>query len=73
MEKTTIAGLDDYSLKLCGYDKEKILKAVEGCVLAMNELTINESQVARKHLDSVMEKMYRRSPDTVIGTIQPRQ
>lgn len=68
----TVAGLNDYALSVCGYDKEKILKAVENCVLAMGELTIDESKVARKHLDSVMEEMYRRSPDTVIGTIQPR-
>ena len=55
-----------------GYDKEKILKAVENCVMAMGELTIAESKVARKHLDSVMEEMYKRSQDTLINTIQPR-
>ena len=70
-EKNRIGGLDDYSLQVCGYNKEKILNAVKGCVSAMGELTISESKIARKHLDSVMEEMYRRSPDTVINTIQP--
>lgn len=71
MGKKTIAGLDDYSLVACGYRKEEILKAVSNCILAMGELTIAESKIARKHLDSVMEKMYMRSPDTLVGTIQP--
>lgn len=66
----TIGGLDDYSLSICGYNKEKILKAVEDCVSAMKDLKISESKIARKHLDFVMEEMYRRSPDTIIGTIQ---
>ncbi|WAJ24022.1 hypothetical protein [Lacrimispora xylanolytica] len=70
--KNTIAGLNDYALSACGCDKEKIVKAVENCVLAMSELTITESKIARTHLDNVMERMYKRSPDTVIGTIQPR-
>ena len=64
-----IGGLDDYSLKACGYDKEKILKSVSECISAMGELTIAESLIARRHLDSVMEKMYKRSPDTKISTI----
>ncbi len=72
VEKTTVAGLNDYSLKVCGYDKEKILKAVENCITAMGELTIDESKIARRHLDSVMEEMYKRNPDTLISTIQPR-
>lgn len=72
MERKSIAGLTDYALETLGYDKEKILKAVENCVIAMGELTIEESKVARKHLDSVMEEMYKRSPDTLINTIQPR-
>lgn len=71
MEKKSIAGLTDYALETLGYDKEKILRAVENCVMAMGELTIAESKVARKHLDSVMEEMYKRSPDTLINTIQP--
>ena len=65
MERKSIAGLTDYALEMLGYDKEKILKA-------MGELTIAESKVARKHLDSVMEEMYKRSQDTLINTIQPR-
>lgn len=69
--KETIAGLNDYALKTCGYNKEKIMQSVKDCIAAMSDLTIDESKIARKHLDSVMEKMYRRSPDTVIGTIQP--
>lgn len=72
MERKLIGGLTDSALEMLGYDKEKILKAVENCVIAMGELTIAESKVARKHLDSVMEKMYKRSPDTLISTIQPR-
>ena len=72
MEGKSIAGLTDYAFEMLGYDKEKILKAVEYCVMAMGELTIAESKVARKHLDSVMEEMYKRSQDTLINTIQPR-
>lgn len=72
MKEKTVAGLTDYSLEMLGYDKKKILKAVENCVMAMGELTIAESKVARKHLDSVMEEMYKRSQDTLINTIQPR-
>ncbi len=72
MERKSIGGLTDSALEMLGYDKEKILKAVENCVIAMGELTIAESKVARKHLDSVMEEMYKRSPDTLINTIQPR-
>lgn len=72
MEGKSIAGLTDYAFEMLGYDKEKILKAVENCVMAMGELTIAESKVARKHLDSVMEEMYKRSQNTLINTIQPR-
>lgn len=72
MEGKSIAGLTDYAFEMLGYDKEKILKAVENCVMAMGELTIAESKVARKHLDSVMEEMYKRSQDTLINTVQPR-
>ena len=72
MEGKSIAGLTDYAFEMLGYDKEKILKAVENCVMAMGELTIAESKVARKHLDSVMEEMYKRSQDTLMNTIQPR-
>ena len=72
MEGKSIAGLTDYAFEMLGYDKEKILKAVENCVMAMGELTIAESKVARKHLDSVMEEMYKRSQDTLINTIQRR-
>lgn len=72
MKEKTIAGLTDSALDMLGYDKKKILKAVENCVIAMGELTIEESKVARKHLDSVMEEMYKRSPDTLISTIRTR-
>ncbi|WP_448774555.1 RuvA C-terminal domain-containing protein [Blautia sp.] len=71
MERKSIAGLTDSALEMLGYDKEKILKAVENCITAMGELTIEESKVARKHLDSVMEEMYKRNPDTLINSIQP--
>lgn len=66
----TIAGLTDEALRMCNYDKEKIINAVNGCISAMSELTIGESKIARKHLDHVLEEMYMRSPYTVIGTIQ---
>lgn len=61
-----LGGLNDYSLKACGYDKEKILKSVSECISAMGDLTIAESKIARKHLDNVMEEMYKRSPDTLM-------
>jgi len=66
----TIAGLNDFAMEQLGYDKEKILKAVNGCISAMSDLTIAESKIARRHLDSVMKKMYMRSPDTLLRTIQ---
>ena len=69
LQETTIAGLNNYALAMCGYNKENILKAVNACVTAMGELTIEESKIARKHLDYVMENMYKRSSDTKIGTI----
>ena len=69
-KQKTVAGLTDYALEMCGYRKEEILKAVEKCIEAMDELTISESKIARKHLNHVMEEMYKRSPDTIIGTIQ---
>lgn len=69
--KRNIGGLTPLALEMLGYDEEKILKAVEECIVAMGELTIAESRVARKHLDCVMNDMYKRSPDTLIKTIQP--
>ena len=57
-------------MALRGYRKDKMFEAVEKCVEAMNELTIAESKIARQNLNSVMEEMYKRSPDTIIGTIQ---
>lgn len=72
MERKTIAGLCDYDLEKRGYNKEKIIEAVRICIVAMGDLTIAESKIARKHLDCVMEEMYKRSPDTLISTIQPR-
>lgn len=53
-------------------DNGKISKVVEACVTAMSELTIAESKLARTHLDYIMENMYKRNPDTILGTIQPR-
>lgn len=72
VERKSIAGLNDYALTACGYDKAKILQAVKECVEAMGQLTIAESKVARAHLENVMEGMYKRSPDTLLCTIQPR-
>lgn len=71
--RQTISGLNDYALSACNCDKEKILKTVEECVSAMSRLTITESKVARKHLDYIMENMYKHSPDTLIGAIRPRR
>ena len=68
-QRDTVAGLNDYALKVLGCDKEKILEAVKACVAAMGELTIEESKIARKYLGNVMEEMYKRSPDTIISTI----
>lgn len=68
-KKQRIAGLNDLALSALGLSKEKIVSAVDKCVLAMGDLTIAESQIARKHLDGIMEEMYKRSPDTLIGTI----
>ena len=59
------------TLRSYGYNVDKILEAVEDCVDAMGGLTIEESKIARKHLDSVMKEMYKRSPDTLINTIKP--
>lgn len=70
MNKERIAGLDNYALEVMNCNKDKILKAVEGCIKEMGDLTIDESKIAIKHLDCVLKKMYMRSPDTVIGTIQ---
>jgi bacterioferritin-associated ferredoxin len=50
---------------------KKIEKAVEECVTAMSELTIEESKAARVYLDHALESMYKRSPDTILGAIQP--
>lgn len=69
--KRNIGGHTPLALEMLGYDEKKILKAVEECVTAMGKLTIAESKVARRHLDYVMENMYKRSPDTLIETIQP--
>lgn len=70
--RKTIGGLPDFAFEMNGCDKEKILSAVDQCVKAMGELSIAESKIARKHLDCVMEDMYKRSPDTLVKTIQPR-
>ena len=68
-KKQRIAGLDDLTLSTLGLNKEKIISVVDKCVLTMGDLTIAESKVALKHLDGVMENMYKRSPDTLISTI----
>ena len=52
----TIAGLNDFAMEQLGYDKEKILKAVNGCISAMSDLTIAESKIARRHLELRHEK-----------------
>ena len=57
---------------LYGCDREKVRKAVEECISAMNELTIQESKLAMDYLRHVLNGMYVRDSDTIIGTIQPR-
>lgn len=56
MEGKSIAGLTDYAFEMLGYDKEKILKAVENCVMAMGELTIAESKVAAVNIWTLLWK-----------------
>lgn len=51
--------------------REKALKAAEECIAVMDNLTIDESKLARKYLSRIMDDMYKRSSDTLIGTIQP--
>lgn len=57
--------------EIMGLDSEKILNAVDKCIIAMGDLTIRESKIAMEHLDHTLEKMYKRDPDTLIQTIQP--
>ncbi len=64
MERTTkITKLNGRTYRI--RNSEKIAKAVEECVIAMSELTIEESKMARIYLDHVMESLYKRSPDTI--------
>jgi hypothetical protein len=65
---TEVIKLDGHTYRVCN---KKIEKAVEECVTAMSELTIEESKAARVCLDHALESMYKRSPDTILGTIQP--
>lgn len=57
-------------MEISGCSREKIEKAVEGCISAMSNLSIKESKIARMYLGSAMDGMYKRNPDTVIGTIR---
>ena len=57
------------AIEILGYDQEKIGKAVEACVQAMSELTIEESKIARKALGHTLDEMYKRDPDTKISVI----
>lgn len=58
------------AMEILGYDREKIGKAVEACVQAMSELTIEESKIARKALGHTLDEMYKRNPDTKISEIR---
>ena len=57
------------AIEILGYDREKIGKAVETCVQAMSELTIEESRIALKSLEHTLDEMYKRDPDTKISAI----
>ena len=61
------------AIEILGYDREKIGKAVEACVQAMSELTIEESKIARKSLGHTLDEMYKRNPDTKISAILGRK
>lgn len=58
------------AIEILGYDREKIGKAVEACVQAMEDLTIEESKIARKSLGHTLDEMYKRNPDTKISEIR---
>lgn len=66
----TISDMRTQRLANRGCDEKKILKAVDDCIAVMNDLTIDESKVTMQYLNRTLENMYKRSPDTVIGTIQ---
>lgn len=68
-KKMSECGWSAAAIEILGYDREKIGKAVEACVQAMEDLTIEESKIARKSLGHTLDEMYKRAPDTKISAI----
>ena len=68
-KKMSECGWSAAAIEILGYDREKIGKAVEACVQAMEDLTIEESKIARKSLGHTLDGMYKRNPDTKISAI----
>ena len=69
-KKMSECGWSAAAIEILGYDREKIGKAVEACVQAMEDLTIEESKIARKSLGHTLDEMYKRNPDTKISEIR---
>ena len=69
-KKMSEYGWSAAAIEILGYDREKIGKAVEACVQAMEDLTIEESKIARKSLGHTLDEMYKRNPDTKISEIR---
>ena len=69
-KKMSECGWSAAAIEILGYDRGKIGKAVEACVQAMEDLTIEESKIARKSLGHTLDEMYKRNPDTKISEIR---
>ena len=69
-KKMSECGWSAAAIEILGYDREKIGKAVEACVQAMEDLTIEESKITRKSLGHTLDEMYKRNPDTKISEIR---
>lgn len=69
-KKMSECGWSAAAIEILGYDREKIGKAVEACVQAMEDLTIEESKIARKSLGHTLDEMYKRNPNTKISEIR---
>lgn len=69
-KKMSECGWSAAAIEILGYDREKIGKVVEACVQAMEDLTIEESKIARKSLGHTLDEMYKRNPDTKISEIR---
>ena len=69
-KKMSECGWSAAAIEILGYDREKIGKAVDACVQAMEDLTIEESKIARKSLGHTLDEMYKRNPNTKISEIR---